>query len=489
LNTWQSNVKICQIAGGANMSVGKSYYFYVSLFCLLLISSLTQSVSGQAVTPAAAKQSTSEVDSLRSQIEEQKSEIKKLRDDLKEESELRKKQQALLDSLLKKMDKIDSALAQDAKPTSDKNASIVQAGLEKPAESATGQEKTAQNEKQTNKQTDKSQNTVETGFGKVKFTGLFQGWYAGGSGAGFNDTFRIRRAELKFTGDLLPKVKWTVMLDLAKALSINSNTATINNTSVLRDVSVNQSSRVLQEAFITLGYFKRANFNIGQFKLPVSQEALQSSSALDTVERALFLTDRSRGGGLGDVRDFGVMMFGGLNKEVDYQIGVFNGSGETQNDVDRSDQKAFAGRLVFRPKFFKGLQIGGSGVWGGAVQTNNPRRDRLGGELLFERKKLRIKSELMTGVDGAFHRRGFYAHLGYRFLPKLEGIFRFDTFDPDIRRETNAATVTERDFITGINYYIKDNNFKLQINYLRKTFTNGIVPSRNQILVNLQTSW
>jgi hypothetical protein len=62
-------------------------------------------------------------------------------------------------------------------------------------------------------------------------------------------------------------------------------------------------------------------------------------------------------------------------------------------------------------------------------------------------------------------------------------------FDPDIRRETNAANVTERDFIAGINYYFKDNNLKLQFNYLRKTFTGGIVPSRNQFLVNLQTAW
>jgi hypothetical protein len=61
--------------------------------------------------------------------------------------------------------------------------------------------------------------------------------------------------------------------------------------------------------------------------------------------------------------------------------------------------------------------------------------------------------------------------------------------DPDRRLETNALNVTERDYIMGVNYYIHEDNVKLQFNYLRKTFENGISPSRNLFLVNLQTSW
>jgi phosphate-selective porin len=477
----------------------KKYRYSVFVFFILLFPFGSQIALGQAANPENTPQASTEIDRLNRQIEEQKAEIKKLREDLKEESEQRKAQQKILEKLAEKLDKLDTSLAEITNAAGDKKVEIVPAVLEKPQSadaaaptatqdktltSTTNQDKTTVSAKQT----DKPQNIVETGLGKVKFNGLFQAWYAGGN-RGFNDTFRIRRAELKFTGDLLPKVRWTVMLDLAKALSLNTTSSSIGGTSVIRDVSVNQSSRILQEAFVTLSYFKRANVNIGQFKLPVSQEALQSSSALDTIERALFLTDRARGGALGDVRDFGVMAFGPLNKQVDYQIGVFNGSGETPNDVDRSDQKALAGRLVFRPDFIKGLQVGGSGVWGNGQRSTNPRRDRLGAELVYERQRLKFKTELMTGVDGEIHRRGYYAHFGYRFLPKLEGIFRFDMFDPDIRRETNSANVTERDFIAGINYYFKDNNFKLQVNYLRKTFSNNIVESRNQFMVNLQTAW
>jgi hypothetical protein len=157
--------------------------------------------------------------------------------------------------------------------------------------------------------------------------------------------------------------------------------------------------------------------------------------------------------------------------------------------VDQNEQKAVAGRVVFRPSFVKGLQIGGSGAVTAGSGNSDMRRDRLGAELVYERNKVRIKSEFMTGVDGDIHRRGYYAHIGYRFHPKVEAVVRFDTFDPDIRRENTAATITERDYIGGINYFIKENNFKLQFNYIRKTFTSGITPSRNLFLVNLQTAW
>ena len=49
--------------------------------------------------------------------------------------------------------------------------------------------------------------------------------------------------------------------------------------------------------------------------------------------------------------------------------------------------------------------------------------------------------------------------------------------------------VTERDYIVGLNYYILENRLKFQINYYRKTFNNGLVPSRNLFLANLQTAW
>jgi phosphate-selective porin len=287
----------------------------------------------------------------------------------------------------------------------------------------------------------------------------------------------------------MPDVKWSVMFDPAKALSVNTTSTSINGTPVVRSVNVNQASRVFQEAYIQLTHFKQANFQMGQFKIPLSQEGLQSTAALDTIERALFMSDRARGGTFGDTRELGAMVYGPLGKQFDYQAGVFNGAGETLNDVDSNNEKAFAGRFVFHPTAIKGLSIGTSGLYAPNTTTLNPRHERLGFESVFQRDKLRLKSEFMMGIDGDIHRRGWYAHAGYRFAPKFEGIFRYDTFDPDTGRETTSASVTERDYITGFNYYIRENNFKIQFNYTRKTFANNITPSRDLFIVNLQTAW
>jgi hypothetical protein len=83
----------------------------------------------------------------------------------------------------------------------------------------------------------------------------------------------------------------------------------------------------------------------------------------------------------------------------------------------------------------------------------------------------------------------YYGHFGYRLKPKVEGIVRFDSWDPDTAREFNSSNVTECDYIAGFNYYLKENQVKLQFNYQHKTFAHGIVASRNVWLFNLQTSW
>jgi uncharacterized coiled-coil protein SlyX len=435
---------------------------------LCLVIPLTTSAQENATSP---KQSAGEVAALRKRLEEQEAQIGQLQQTLRRQSEVVERQQQLLEALQQKLERAGTP-------------ALVPVAMEKPASEAPA--KTA--EEKTVKAAPKAVQSVETGYGKIKFNGLLQGWYAGGDG-GFRDTFRLRRTEFKFSGEITPKARWTVMIDPAKLLSYNYNYTMINGTKVMTDMTMNQTSRILQDAHITLDYIKNVHIDVGQYKLPLSLEGLQSSASIETVERAMFIADRGRGGSYGDIRDFGVMISGPITKHLDYQLGVFNGSGENHNDVDKNDQKAVIGRVVVRPPFIKGLQVGGSGAWGNGQRADRPRRDRLGGELLFKRSPLMFKSEVMSGKDADLHRLGYYTHFGYKLTPKVEAVFRFDSWDPDRRHETNSANVTERDYITGFNYYITENNVKLQVNYLRKTFANGIVPSRNLVLVNLQTAW
>lgn len=310
----------------------------------------------------------------------------------------------------------------------------------------------------------------------LKFNGLMQLWYSGGD-RGLADTFRIRRTELYFTGSVTKKARFQVMVDPAKTLSLDLTTT---------PVAVSQSSRILQNAFITLDYVPKVQVNIGQFKLPLSLEGLQSSGRLDTVERALFASDRARGGAYGDVRDLGLIVSGGAGRRMDFQAGVFNGVAESQNEVDRNDQKALAGRLVARP--VDGLQVGTSGAWGNGGGAR-PRRDRYGAELQLARGAFLFRSEVMAGRDGPLNRRGFYGHVGYRFGSKVEGVFRLDGWDPDTASESTPASVSELDYVTGFNVFLSQHNLKLQVNYIRKTFGSEALPSRNLLLVNTQTFW
>ena len=319
----------------------------------------------------------------------------------------------------------------------------------------------------------------------LAFSGLVQAWYAAGN-AGMRDTFRVRRSEIYFSGAISRKARWQVMLDPAKVLGLDTALDSIDGRRVLGSAAVSQASRLLQNAVVTFDQDPHLQVSIGQFKLPLSREGQVSSGRLDTVERALFLSDRARGGAYGDVRDIGLLVRGGVGGPFEYQVGVFNGVAESQNDLDRNDQKALAGTVVLRPQ--KTLRFGFSGAWGHAA-TEHPRRDRLGADFHFRRGPFLLRAELMTGHDGPLSRRGYYAHAGYRFLPKLEAVARLDNWDPDTRAETTPQSVTERDYVAGLNLLLNEHSLKVQANYIRKTFRTDVLPSRNVFLINTQTFW
>ncbi|HEY7447833.1 MAG TPA: porin [Vicinamibacterales bacterium] len=312
-----------------------------------------------------------------------------------------------------------------------------------------------------------------TELGPITFGGLLQGWYSSGN-SGFDDTFRIRRTELKFTGHTPARVNWTVMIDPAKVLPPNAHP--------------HKAGIMLQDAFVTFNLHERVNVNVGRFKIPLSLEGLQSSAELDT-ERAMFMVDRARGGAYGDIRDIGVMAYGPLTKSLDYQVGFFDGAGSTLIPADRHDPKAIAGRLVYRPGFLPGLQVGASGVRENAVPAAHGRRTRLGTELLYVKGLVTLQGEYMTGTDLSLAREGYYAHFAYRLAPRWEAIVRYDAWDPDTHQELTPASVTERDYIAGVSYFIAGNHAKLQFNYVHKTFTDNIVGSVDLAQLRLQTSW
>lgn len=328
-----------------------------------------------------------------------------------------------------------------------------------------------------------------TGLAGVRVGGLLQVWYAQGDG-GFQSTFRLRRAEVKLTGDLSARARWALTVDAARALATTTTTADVNGTTVVTSAGINQGSRILTDAYIALTLPARLELDVGQSKIPLGLEGgVQSPATLETVERSLFSSDRTRGGIYGDARDIGVLLRAPAGHDVDLSVGVFNGVGESQNDTDHNGAKAVTGRVVARIPFVRMLAVGASGALGTTNAPDSVVRRRAGIEARFVAGPVMLKSEYMAGRDGARRGAGWYAHAGYSATPRLNLVVRRDVFDPDLNRETSLADARERDWVGGFSYDVPVMAVRFQMNYLRKTFPAAIASPRDLLLTNLQAAW
>lgn len=99
----------------------------------------------------------------------------------------------------------------------------------------------------------------------------------------------------------------------------------------------------IKDAIIEIRPAGRAyRFQAGQFKAPFGLQQLTSSGRQQFVDRAI--TD----GKFTPARDMGVMASGtAAARKVGYQVGVFNGSGESRTQNNRSH--LWAGRVFFNP--------------------------------------------------------------------------------------------------------------------------------------------
>lgn len=279
-----------------------------------------------------------------------------------------------------------------------------------------------------------------------------------------NDSAYMRRIEMRFSGQVSPKVSWFVMVDPAKNLRQDANGV------------IDQSSRILQDAIINYKLSDSWSVDFGQKKIPFSMEALQRTSELDTLERALFLSQ----GKFGDVRDLGAWI-NYKQPELEVTAAALNGLGESQNQKDTNEQKSFGVRAVYKPASVKGLQFGAAGVSG--TGPADKKKERLGLEAMYRGQALTLKSEVANAITDGKRGSGWYGHVGYKFQPKLEGILRYDTFDPD----RSLGGDDTRDWILGVNYFVQGYETFLQFNVVNRR--NGDGSRRTLWQFGLQTRW
>jgi phosphate-selective porin O/P len=317
----------------------------------------------------------------------------------------------------------------------------------------------------------------------IRLGGLLQVWYIGGNADPAN-TFRIRRAEFRITGSLSPRVGFTLLADAAKQLTLTTSTQQVDSTDVVDGVAVNQASRMLLDAYVSLLPLNHLRIEVGQQRIPFSAEGVMSAARLETAERAQFASSRERGGSFGDVRDLGLMIRGVSVPHLDYAFAVMNGSGESQNSTDRNIQKSVMGRLV---GVAGALRVGASAVYGGKTTIDHPRRDRVGGEAEFSNELVTARTEYVVGADADVHREGYYELVSLRVLPWMDIVERLDSWDPDTRREDTEATARSLDALAGATFRLAPRS-RAQLNVIRRSF-GGVAPSATSVLVSFETSW
>ncbi len=302
---------------------------------------------------------------------------------------------------------------------------------------------------------------VAAGFGKIKLTGLMQIWYQNDNGATPFDTFRLRRAEVKLSGEIKPDVSWAVMIDPAQ---------------VREDVTTRKS--VLQDFVITLKPCKYRSIDFGQYKTPFGMEGLESSAKLDFIERASLASQFK----WADYRDVGFTIKGDHkldDAKIQPTIGVFNGEG--QNNLDENNSMDIVLRLVVKPS--ESLHLGVANYNGktGATEKDN---FRTGVEAKFVKDPGSIYGEYATGKSSGKNKNTYYAAAAYKFLDLYQAVLRYDSYDSDTDVSDNAKTETT----VGLNYFIEKSNAKVQLNYVVRG-EEGTSLDDDVVRINLQISY
>ncbi|HEY5959229.1 MAG TPA: porin [Polyangiaceae bacterium] len=343
--------------------------------------------------------------------------------------------------------------------------------------------------------------------GFLQINGLLQGWFAveDNTRERHNESvyFRVRRAQLKFSGDIVKDAfSYLVLIDGAKTLRFNAITASGTTTGYTPPADTS----LLLDLMVT-GKTSFADVSIGQWKSPISYEGTTSSAELLLPERAF--TTRY----YGDNYDMGVR----ADKKfeyVKYSLQLLQGGNANQPDQNR--QKELALRLEFTP--IKGIMVGGAGLtsvgqrtWQrhySAAQhaTQGATRDIVEADVAIDMSDFIARGELLWGWagqkgDGAPQRvksRGMMAVLGYTIAKKVQPVVRLSYLDVDQPTDGTAAgqplngkfgipSDEIRGYEFGVNYLIDGKFAKIQAAYGYYDLDNA--PYRHQFILSGQASF
>jgi hypothetical protein len=315
----------------------------------------------------------------------------------------------------------------------------------------------------------------------LRLSGYTQVRYQNYQQSGKNNEFDIRRARLDFQGDFSSKWNYRLLIDFVGSTGA-TGTAPTGGALV---------SPTLLDGFIAYKPFDFLKITAGQFTIPFSLENVTQDRTLETIDRSQVVTalvarkgDASNGlvDSIGNQngRDIGIQLSGSFirieNRYLaDYYIALLNGAGI--NTVDNNSSKDIDARIVLHP--FKILDIGTSYYNGfdrfTSSPTKNQNRIRWGAEAALNLNLLSVKGEYIKGQDGnsnPINHEGWYMQGSYfLWANHLQGVFRYDVYDPNTVKLKNDVTSTY--YVFGLNYFFNVWT-KLQVNYSRRTESTNI---------------
>jgi len=309
-----------------------------------------------------------------------------------------------------------------------------------------------------------------------------------------NDRLYLRRARLNAGGRFLEEFNFRAELELAGSLA---------NTSGFR--------AQLTDAYVNWNRFDSANVRVGQFKTPFGFEQLYPDPNLYFAERSL-VSDRLTPG-----RQLGVQTGGeAWYDRFNWALGLFNGNGINQNfndndrfmEVARVSVAPVSGRFFDKPsRWTIGIDNFHSSDTNVPVATDfgidstpsTPAKDNI---FAGARRGIGYDSQLQFGMVEAwgeylqvtfnptdrlplrrFRSSGWSGQLSAFIIPnKLQLAARRDRFDPDREiggNETGTTTL-------GANWYFKQNDIRLQLDWLRSDVP-GLTKPQQKWIARLQT--
>jgi phosphate-selective porin len=324
---------------------------------------------------------------------------------------------------------------------------------------------------------------------KIKVSGYVQAqWESYGKDLektnGYNNTFYIRRARLKFTYEPLDGVKFVLQPDFS-----TGNLA-------LKDAYAIVSIPKLKDFSIWAGQFNRTNY-----------EVEYSSSQREVLERSRVVRAIYPG-----EREVGVKFeYNGSVVPLKFQLMAMNGNftGSQLKDVD--SKKDLMGRVVYSiklPNAGLGIDLGANGYFGGNLaktnkyyKTSEGTLDSLNGAWHYLDKNwaggeiqifadvlggMAIKGEFMAGVNSSVSTiastatmaqmkadpnklknfSGYYLYFIKNIGSKNQLVARYDYYDPNTKLKGDAAgnDLFYKTWTLAWQYYLND-NIRLSLNY------------------------